>query len=234
MTHTDLFKTYKDVFDESAINAIWYLITHKKIEGLESPLKIGKESNIFSALTKKNKRLAVKIYRVNTGDFFKMSHYLSMDTRFRRVERKKQVILVWAKREYSNLMRAYKAGVNVPRPIAINENVLVMEFIGSEFPHSPQPYPLLKDSKIDQELFEKLKKELKKLYKAGLAHGDLSEFNILNKDGEPIIIDLSHATPLRAPAAKELLERDIKNICIFFNKKGVSIKEEELLDYIRN
>ena len=48
---TELFKTYKDIFDKFTINSLWELITQKKIEGLESPIKIGKESNVFSALT---------------------------------------------------------------------------------------------------------------------------------------------------------------------------------------
>ena len=88
----DLFKAYKDVFDEGTMNSVWYLITHRKFEGLESPIKLGKESNVFTALTKENKRICVKIHRIAASDFFTMSSYLAMDTRFRKPERKMQVV----------------------------------------------------------------------------------------------------------------------------------------------
>lgn len=230
----ELFRTYKNVFDKSTIDNIWYLITHKKFEGLESPIKIGKESNVFSALTKQNRRVAVKIYRVSVCDFFKMSRYLSMDLRFRNVSRRKQIVLTWARREFANLLRAYKAGVSVPRPIALRGNVLVMEFIGSQHPEKPAPYALLKDSEITKNVFDKLIENIRKLYRAGLVHGDLSEFNILNREGEPIMIDLSHAVTILAPASHELLERDVSIICKFFNRKGIKCNDKDLMDYIKS
>jgi len=232
----DLLKTYKDVFDNSTMNSLWYLITHKNFEGLESPIKLGKEANIFSALNKENKRVAVKIYRIATSDFFKMSQYLAMDKRFRKFESKKQIILTWAKREFSNLLRAYKSSVSVPMPIAIRENIVAMEFLGTKHPHLPKPYPLLKDIHKDNisEIYPDFIAEVKKLYKAGLVHGDLSEFNVLfDEELKPYIIDLSHATPIIAPAAHQLLERDVANICRFFNKKGMDLKPEEVKEYIK-
>ena len=50
-------------------------------------------------------------------------------------------------------------------------------------------------------------------------HGDLSHFNILNNNEEPVFIDFSQGTVTQNNHAKELLERDIKNIVNFFNKK---------------
>lgn len=234
----DLLKSYKNVFEEGVMNSIWYLITHKKFEGLESPVKLGKEANIFSALTKDDKRIAVKIYRVQTSDFFKMSSYLRMDKRFRKVESKKQVVLTWARREFSNLLKAYKANVAVPMPIALKENVLVMEFLGSKKPELPRPFPLMKDAANDEnaeEIYNQFIKEVKKLYKAGLVHGDLSEFNVLvNPESlRPYIIDLSHATPVISNAAADLLERDIFNIVKFFNRKGLKLNVEDVKSYIK-
>jgi len=226
----EIFKTYKDVFDSSTIEALWWLITHRKIEGLESPIKVGKESNIFSALTKQNQRLAVKIYRIAACNFFQMSRYLSMDKRFRQVKSRKQTVLTWAKREFTNLLRAYQAGVSVPKPIALRENVLVMEFLGNSYPDSPFPYPLLKDSCVQpQKTYAQLIENIKILYQsAKLVHGDLSEFNILNKNSSPIIIDLSHAISTLSPASHELLQRDIANICRFFNKKGLKLSPAQI------
>ena len=233
----DLLKTYKNVFDEGTMNSLWYLITHRKIEGLESPIKLGKESNVFSALTKERKRLAVKIYRILSSDFFTMSRYLGMDIRFRKPERKKQVVLTWAKREYSNLLRAYKSSVAVPMPIAIRENIVIMEFLGNQT-GIPGSFPLMKDAVDDENagrVYARFIEEVRKLYKsAGLVHGDLSEFNVLMDGEKPILIDLSHGITVLAPAAPELLDRDVDNIVRFFKKKGLKLEREEVKRYIKS
>ncbi len=233
MANKEIFKTYKNVFDEKTIKAIWWLITHRKFEGLESPIKIGKESNIFSALTNTNERVAVKIFRINSSNFFKMSRYLAMDPRFRKVRNIRSVIMTWAKREFINLTRAYETGVKVPKPIAIRDNVIVMGFIGTQPPEPPQAAPLLKDNcENPQEIYNNLIKNVKTLYKTKLVHGDLNEFNMINDDGDPTIIDLSHATPISSPAAVQILERDIENLCRFFNKKGLKLSKEEVFKEI--
>lgn len=231
----DLLKAYKNVFDEGTMNSLWYLITHKNIEGLESPIKLGKESNVFSALTKDGKRLAVKIYRIISADFFTMSRYLGMDIRFSKPGRKKQIVLTWAKREFSNLLRAYKASVAVPMPVAIRENIVIMEFLGNQ-KEIPQPLPLMKDAVDDENaprVYEKFIEEVRKLYRAGLVHGDLSEFNVLMDGEKPILIDLSHGITTLAPAASQLLDRDIDNIVRFFKKKGMKLDKLEVTNYIK-
>jgi len=225
------FKVYKNVFDSSTINALWSLITKGRMEGLESPIKIGKESNIFSALTKQNERIAVKIHRIIAAEFNKMYYYLAPDRRFRVMKNKRQIVLTWARREFINLKKAWQANVAVPKPIAVDENVLLMEFIGSD----SVPSPLLKNypKNLDR-IFENLLENLKKLYqKANLVHGDLSEYNILVKDDKPVIIDLSHAIPKISPNADELLRRDIKNTCAFFNRHGLKLDEEDILKRIK-
>ena len=227
------FKVYKDVFDSSTINAIWKLITQGRIEGLESPIKIGKESNVFSALNKQSERLAVKIYRITASDFKKMYNYLAPDRRFRIMRNQRQLILTWAKREFINLDKAWQSGVSVPKPIAVNDNVLVMEFIGEE--ENQMSAPMLKNySGNFERIFVLLLDSMKKLYQvAKLVHGDLSEYNVLMKEGKPVIIDLSHAIPLNSAIAEELLIRDIKNIVNFFNRKGLKLDTEEILNKVK-
>jgi RIO kinase 1 len=226
-------KVYKNVFDSSTIRAIWKLITQGKIEGLESPIKIGKESNVFSALNKQNERIAVKIYRINAADFNKMYLYIAPDRRFRIMKNRRQIILTWAKREFVNLERAWRSGISVPKPIAVIENVLLMEFIGEY--KEPVSAPKLKDYSGDfEKIFSKLLDSLKKLHKiAKLVHGDLSEYNILVMNEKPIIIDLSHALPLNCPNSEELLIRDVKNVCNFFNRKGLKLDCGDILNKIK-
>src|SRR3990167_3477538 len=125
------FKTWGDVFDRFTQRTVYKLITQGHFEGLESPISIGKESNVFSALKKDGSRVMVKIYRLETCDFNRMLDYIKDDTReFRIKGGKRNIIFSWVQREYRNLFRAREAGISVPTPIAFSNNVLVLEFIG--------------------------------------------------------------------------------------------------------
>ena len=63
------WKTYENVFDEFTIGVIRKLMSQHVIEGIESPVKIGKEANIFTAQTKAGSRRIVKIYRLQACNF---------------------------------------------------------------------------------------------------------------------------------------------------------------------
>ena len=219
------FKTLKNVFDDFTERNIFKLISQGHFEGLESPIFIGKEANLFTAL-KENKRVVVKIYRLQTCDFNRMYDYIKFDPRFPYVRKqRRKTIFAWAQREYRNLLKAREAGVRVPTPITCLYNILVMEYIGDE-----QPAPKIKD-KMPQDpkkFFDEIIAGMRKLYKAGLVHADLSHFNILNHKEKPVFIDMSQATPLEDPNSTEYLERDINNICKFFKKAGVKAESEDI------
>ncbi|MEM1577622.1 MAG: RIO1 family regulatory kinase/ATPase [Candidatus Pacearchaeota archaeon] len=230
-------KAYKNVFERSTIKAIFDLIAKGIIKGMESPIKIGKESNIFSAIREidgKDERVALKIYRISTCDFKRMKKYLILDPRYKVGNSRKTIILQWAKREFSNLTKCYKNNISVPKPIARKDNVIVMEFIGNKkVDEMPIPASLLKDKipKNTKKFFLCLIEEIKKMYlNAKIIHGDLSEYNILNYNEKPIIIDLSHGLP--AIGYREYLRRDIENIVRFFKKLNLDIDKEEIEKYI--
>jgi RIO kinase 1 len=194
-------------------------------EGLESPIGVGKEANTFSAL-RKGKRVLVKIYRLQTCDFNRMFDNLRTDPRFDGLKKKqRKVVFAWAKREASNLAKLGKVGLHVPKLIAHRDNIVVMEFIGDE---GPAPQVITQKPKHPKAFLEKLIKQMKAMHEAGLVHGDLSPFNLLNWDENPYIIDLSQATPFRNPHAEELLERDVRVMATFFTKIGVKITPGEL------
>ncbi|MEM4247341.1 MAG: serine protein kinase RIO [Candidatus Woesearchaeota archaeon] len=226
----DIKKTFKNVFDNFTNVTILKLISKGQLDGLESPISIGKEANIFSALAQ-GERVMVKIYRIATCDFNKMYDYLRADPRFPGLDKnRRKVVVLWARREYRNLLKAREAGVRVPTPRAVLNNVLVMEFIGDE----GIPAPRVKDAipENPKEFFEKVVNGMQKLHKAGLVHTDLSQFNILNYNEEPVFIDMSQATTLENPNAQEYLTRDIKNICTFFRKLGLDIDDEKIRQQI--
>lgn len=226
------FKTRHGVFDEFTNRTLFKLITEGHFEGLESPINIGKESNVFSAITKEGHRVIVKIYRLETCDFNKMHSYIKDDPRYSNLkDKKRKVIFAWVQREFRNLMNARDAEVNVPIPIAFLNNVLVLEFVGK----GAEIAPKLKDKipKNKKPFFDKTIENIRKLYKAGLVHADLSAFNILNFDENPVFIDMSQATVSEHPRAEEFLVRDIANICIFFRKIGLKADEKNVMGKIK-
>jgi len=230
-TSKEKFKTQHNVFDEFTNRDLFKLISEGYFDGLESPIKIGKEANIFSAL-KDNERVMVKIYRVNSCNFNKMFDYIRSDPRYIGLQGKKRsIILHWVQREYRNLLKAREAGVKVPKPIAVKNYILVMEFIGK----GDDLAPPLKDKKPKnpEKFFKDIVDNMKKLYKGGLVHADLSAFNILNWEEKSVFIDFSQCSSLQDPRSQEYLLRDIKNICTYFRKLGLKVNEEDTLKKIK-
>lgn len=233
MTATkEQWKTYKDVFDERTLRAIFKLSSQGYFDELKSPISIGKESNVFSAVRKDGKQVVVKIYRVNVADFNRMYSYIYLDPRFAGLKKQRtKIIYTWAQREYANLLKAKEQGVKVPSVHAVFENVLVMEFIGDK-----EPAKQLKNDIPDNvmKFADLLIKDMIKLYQKGkMVHSDLSEYNILNLNGKPVMIDLSHSVPLDYPGVNDLLKRDIFNVCKFFRKCGLNLNEQKLLEMFK-
>ena len=160
-----------------------------------------------------------------------MYDYIKGDERYTDIKKsKRHIIFTWVQREYRNLLKAREAGVSVPTPMTFLYNILVLEFIGNE----DSIAPMLKDKKPKhtKDFFEKIIENMRKLYKAGLVHADLSGFNILNYNEIPVFIDFSQATSLEDSRANEFLARDIRNICVFFRKIGLDADEKKMKEKI--
>lgn len=236
LTYQERFKTLQGVFDEFTHRQIFELQSKKIIDELVSPLKVGKESNVFIAL-KGQKKVIVKIYRVQNCDFKRMFEYIRPDPRYRHLKteftsrRRREIIFSWAQREYLNLQLAERAGVRAPQPLGWKYHIIVEEFIGND-----EPAPPLKDCPPEhpQQFFDEIIIEMKKLYRGGLVHGDLSAFNILNFQEKPVLIDFSQSTLVNSPNSEELLVRDVTNIVRFFSKLGVKANEEDLIKKMKD
>ena len=227
MPKREIWKTDENVFDQYTVRTLQKLSSEGHFDGLKSKIAVGKEANVFSA-EKGNDLVCIKIYRLETADFNKMYKYIAGDPRFRGIKHnRRKIIFEWTKREFRNLLKAREAGVNVPKPIAFENNVLVMEFIGDNL-ESPAPILKNKPPKDIEKCFKSVKKDMKKMFKTELVHGDLSEYNILNNNENFVFIDLSHGTPSFAPASREIFERDIKNVANYFKRKGIDTDEESL------
>mgnify|MGYP001172372122 FL=1 len=218
-----------EVFDKKTLETLYKLANQGYLQILYGAISTGKEANVFKGIDDDGNFVAVKIYRVTTSDFKKMQDYIQGDPRFKvKTSNKRQVIYTWVNKEFRNLKRACEFGVRVPRPIVTKNNILVMEFIGDK---EGNPAPLLKNADVHdaKKVADKLIEYVKILYnKAKLVHGDLSVFNILIKDDEPVIIDISQGVVVDHPLAEELLNRDIGNLSKDFKKLGIHISEDEI------
>ncbi|MBD3259743.1 serine protein kinase RIO [Candidatus Woesearchaeota archaeon] len=222
------WKTYQDVFDQFTIRTLWELSSRGFLDGLKSPVSLGKEANVFTAEKGKD-LLCAKIYRLETADFNSMYKYIRNDPRFSGLQhQRRKVIFAWCQREYRNLLKCKDAGISCPKPVIFKNNVLLMELIG--IPAAPRLKE--KPPASPGKFFKLVLENMKKLHKLKLVHADLSEYNILNHQEKPVFIDFSHATPLDTPNADELIKRDIKNICRYFKKLGVETTEKKIWDYI--
>ncbi len=231
LTSQERFRTLKGVFDEFTNRNLFELQSRGIFEELVSPVKVGKESNVFLGIKGKEK-VIVKIYRLQNCDFKRMYAYIGQDPRYEYLKKKRRdIILAWVQREYKNLLRAEEAQVVAPRALGWNQNIIVETMIGKE-----QPAPALKDAYPAKpaQFLNLIVAEMRKLYRAGIIHGDLSAFNILNWQETPYLIDFSQSTLVKTPNAEELLQRDIKNVLQFFKKLGVDADLEKIRQRIKN
>jgi len=225
-TSREGWKTWGDVFDEFTLRTIFKLAGRGHFEHLESPVAVGKESNVFTARTKDKGRVIVKIYRLEVCDFNKMFDYLKYDPRYSIIKKnRRKIIFSWVQREFRNLMKAREGNVSVPKPITFMNNIILEEFIGDE-----NAAPQVKDlhPKNKQDFAKKIILNMKRLYNSGLVHADLSQFNILNYNENPVLIDFSQTTTISNQRAEEFLERDIRNIVNFFAKLGLRLDAEKV------
>ncbi|MFB6091730.1 MAG: serine/threonine-protein kinase Rio1 [Haloquadratum sp.] len=226
----DQFKVEQAVFDDATFAAIYKLVQDGHIEAFGGPISTGKEANVYEALGRRGDEpqdVAVKIYRINASDFQQMREYLEGDPRFEGIGHdKKRVVLAWTQKEFANLRRARKAGVRVPEPIAVERNVLVMELVGLVEERARRLSEV--DIENPETAYEVVSEYMKRLYSAGLVHGDLSEYNMIIHDGELVIIDLGQAVTVHHPNADEFLRRDCRNVAAFFGRQGLDVAGDDL------
>jgi len=216
------------VFDKRTLMDLYGLASKGVIDALGGSVCTGKEANIFRARAGE-KELALKIYRISTSNFNAMQDYLQGDPRFSSVRgTKRAIVAAWTRKEFRNLSRAEEVGIPVPHPIAMKENILVMDLVAVD----GQAAPTLKEVDLKQEearaVYERIVDYISQLYnRAQLVHADLSEFNILYHQGRPVIIDMGQSVTLDHPQARRFLERDIANVAHFFRKRyGIGSPEE--------
>ena len=215
-------RVFDAVFDRSTLMSLHKLMQSGEIETVDYPIARGKEAHVFHATTNQGPA-AVKIFHTTNAVFKSLAKYIDGDPRFGGLKRRhRELVKIWVRKEYRNLRRMRKAGIRVPRPRAVLNNVLVMDLIGDE----NEPSPRLKDITIDDPkgVFDDLLEMLAVCWQTcDLAHADFSEYNILWYDGEPWVIDVGQAVVSAHPSSNEFLIRDVTRIVQWINRQGYEV-----------
>jgi RIO kinase 2 len=204
------------------ILALHSLVEMNAISQLGPLIGKGKESDVYSCMDDDENVLALKIYRMGR-------------TSFKNIKNLRDIVgnrghISWlyvnrlaAKKEFEALERIYELKLDTPRPIAYNRHMIVMNYLrGKELVY-------FKEIQKPKKIFNKILKQMKKIFQeAKLVHGDLGEFNIvLDEKGNILIIDWLQSISSDHPNAKSILERDIRNICNYFEKKFNIVSDVE-------
>ncbi len=220
-------KTEGGVFNRATMIMLGKFFNKGVVSKLGFPIARGKESDVFVAEAGNAEILGgashviLKMFRVTTTSFRKMSPYIDGDPRFTRQvgKSREKIIETWCKKEFGNLEIASRAGVSVPKPYMYNGTILAMEFIHDS---GMVPAATLANSTLSnpERMAHAVIEDIRKLYDAGLVHADMSEYNILVGDDEKeYVIDMGQAIVLKHPNAYDYLQRDVEHIVKYFNRK---------------
>jgi RIO kinase 1 len=203
-------------------------------------LKTGKEADVFLLRrgvpgTSRSCLLAAKRYR-DSGHrmFHRDSAYLEgRRVRESRASRamanrtstgREMIARQWANAEFTALCQLYRAGVPVPYPVQVLGTEIVLEFIGdSDGTAAPRLAETRPHGSELAGLWDQLVRALTVLAGHGLAHGDMSAYNLLVHRGSLIMIDLPQVVDVIAnPRGAEFLDRDAANVARWFSARGLS------------
>lgn len=229
-------KIFDRVFDNQTIMTVHDLAKKGFFDVVEFIVSTGKEAHVFRAKDVSGNFRAVKIYKMDAGEFRTMEKYLTGDQRFKKVRKtRKDLVQAWAKKEFKNLQLCAQAKASTPNPIAVKNNVLVMDFIGENGLAAKS----LKDKnptdkKILQDYYRQtIEFMARTFYLKELVHADLSEYNILVHKKKLFFIDLGQGLLTSHKHAKEFFYRDVKNMTAYFSRQGLLKTEEEAIEDIK-
>ena len=200
-------------------------------------LKTGKEADVFllerAVPGQPGVLLAAKRYRsAEHRDFHRSSVYRegrSIEKRSRdqrAVERgsaygRGVAAVAWSYAEFAALSRLASIGIPVPYPVQVNGTEMLMEFIGDGREAAPRLAASRASGAELADLYAQVAALVLALAREGCAHGDLSPYNLLVHDGRVIAIDLPQLVDVVAnPNGMALLERDCRNVCEWFTRRG--------------
>ncbi|MCX8204142.1 MAG: serine/threonine protein kinase [Candidatus Nezhaarchaeota archaeon] len=205
--------------------ALYVLTERGVVEALGPKLGVGKEADVYEAITPSGEHVAIKFHRAGRRSF---KHVRKARAYLSRVRGAVACVapVVASLREFVALKRVVEVGVSAPTPIARFKHALVTSKIEGDLLQRTRA--LADPEGFFNELMRNVSTALKE---AGVVHGDLSEYNIIvTPREEPLIIDWPQWLSVSHPSAIKLLARDLAQLCLFFRRRfGLSVDADEAL-----
>jgi RIO kinase 1 len=140
---------------------------------------------------------------------------------------------LWVQEEFMQLHALYAAGVRVPKPLAHEASVILMEFIGNE----EEVAPRVADARLSKDqaefAFADALEQYGRILATGRVHGDFSTFNLLWWQNQCVVIDFPQVVTIKQPTARAILERDVQGLCRTFSTFGIKKDWQEALQIIQ-
>jgi RIO kinase 2 len=204
------YEGYQLTFEGYDALALRTFAQRDTIQGVGAPLGVGKESDVLEVQS--YKPLALKFHREGYTDFREVHkereytadhHHVSWLYTARKA----------AEREHAVLTALYP-DVDVPRPIDHNRHAIVMEKFGGVELGRAKLDPGQAVGVLDLVL-----REMANAHEAGYVHADMSEYNVAVSSAGITVFDWPQAVSTDHDNARELLERDVRNVVEFFRRK---------------
>jgi RIO kinase 1 len=210
-------------------------------------LKTGKEADVYLIRrhvpgTERSCLLAAKRYRdAGHRQFHRDAGYLEgrrvRDSRVNRATAnrssfgKEMIAGQWANAEFAALCRLHAARLPVPYPVQITGTEVLLEYIGDpDGTGAPRLAETRPDAALLASLWEQFTAALDALARHGLAHGDLSPYNLLVHQKRLVIIDLPQVVDVIAhPTGRDFLARDARNVANWFAARGLNAADPDAL-----
>ncbi len=227
--------------DAADMRAIQEFLDEAQITEVLNVIKSGKEATVYRCRAHPSLGApfaAAKVYHSTGHRGFQRSAVYEEGRQFGagQVQRavanrsefgQKAQLAAWVDREFDLLSQLNYAGADVPAPYACTETAILMEYLGTEEEPATQLQQAEFDESEGQDLLDRVLTNIELLMRENVVHGDLSAFNILYDGGRIALIDFPQAVDPRVnSSAKELLERDIRNVVQFFQRHRAGLDED--------
>lgn len=137
----------------------------------------------------------------------------------------------WLMYEYTTLQTLHAAGAAVPRPVAVNEQTILMGYVGDRQEAAPTLNQIRLDRDEAEPLFREVLRNVELMLRHGMVHGDLSAYNLLYWDGRLTLIDFPQVIdPGTNASACAILARDLRRVCEYFARQGVAADPAAIAD----
>ena len=142
--------------------------------------------------------------------------------------------VVWQRAEVDALYLFAKAGVRVPKAYGLFGGVLLMELItGADGEVAPRLNDITMSAEQAVRDHATVMNFVLRMMCVGLVHGDLSEFNVLQDEEGPVIIDLPQVVNAASNnSAKSMLQRDVDNITQYYARYAPELAETHFAEEI--